>query len=120
MCFMINNDSKSVSVHQLIFEIKEYLELQRDLLKVEGVEKLTILISAFLVLMISVILGGGALFYLLFALAYLLEPAIGLIGAFSIIGCICLLMLVIVILLRKQLIINPIVRFLYKLFLKDI
>ena len=44
MCFMINNDPKPVSVHQLIAEIKEYLELQRDLLKVEGVEKLTILI----------------------------------------------------------------------------
>ena len=54
MCFMINNDPKPVSVHQLIAEIKEYLELQRDLLKVEGVEKLTILISAFLVLMISI------------------------------------------------------------------
>lgn len=119
MCFMINNDPKSVSVHQLIAEIKEYLELQRDLLKVEGVEKLTILISAFLVLMISIILGGGALFYLLFALAYLLEPAIGLIGAFGIIGCVCLSILVVVVLLRKQLIINPIVRFLYKLFLKD-
>ena len=38
MCFMINNDPKPVSVHQLIAEIKEYLELQRDLLKVEGVE----------------------------------------------------------------------------------
>ena len=118
MCFMINNDPKPVSVHQLIAEIKEYLELQRDLLKVEGVE-LTILISAFLVLMISIILGGGALFYLLFALAYLLEPAIGLIGAFGIIGCVCLSILVVVVLLRKQLIINPIVRFLYKLFLKD-
>ena len=43
---MINNDPKPISVHQLIAEIKEYLELQRDLLKVEGVEKLTILISA--------------------------------------------------------------------------
>ena len=115
---MINNDPKPISVHQLIAEIKEYLELQRDLLKVEGVEKLTILISAFLVLMISIILGGGAL-YLLFALAYLLEPAIGLIGAFGIIGCVCLLILVVLVLLRKQLIINPIVRFLYKLFLKD-
>ena len=115
---MINNDPKPISVHQLIAEIKEYLELQRDLLKVEGVEKLTILISAFLVL-ISIILGGGALFYLLFALAYLLEPAIGLIGAFGIIGCVCLLILVVLVLLRKQLIINPIVRFLYKLFLKD-
>ena len=72
-----------------------------------------------LVLMISIILGGGALFYLLFALAYLLEPAIGLIGAFGIIGCVCLSILVVVVLLRKQLIINPIVRFLYKLFLKD-
>ena len=119
MCFMINNDPKPISVHQLIAEIKEYLELQRDLLKVEGVEKLTILISAFLVLMIRIILGGGALFYLLFALAYLLEPAIGLIGAFGIIGCVCLLILVVLVLLRKQLIINPIVRFLYKLFLKD-
>ena len=117
---MINNEPKSGSVHQLISEIKEYFGLQKDLLKIESVEKLTILISSFLILMISVILGGGALFYLLFALAYLLEPLIGLIGAFCIIGCICLLILVVVILLRKRLIINPIVRFLYKLFLKDI
>lgn len=117
---MIDNNSKSMSVHQLIIEIKEYIGLQKDLFKVESVEKLTILISSFLILMLSVILGGGALFYLLFALAYLLEPTIGMVGAFCIIGSACLLILIIVVLLRKQLIINPIVRFLYKLFLKDI
>lgn len=117
---MIDNEPKSVSVRQLITEIREYIVLQKDLFKVESVEKLTILISSFLILMLSVILGGGALFYLLFALAYLLEPIIGMVGAFSIIGCVCLLILIIVILLRKRLIINPIVRFLYKLFLKDI
>ena len=66
---MINNDPKPISVHQLIAEIKEYLELQRDLLKVEGVEKLTILISAFLVLMISIILGEE-----LFFICFLLWP----------------------------------------------
>ncbi len=117
---MTNNDYKPTSIHQLISEIKEYFGLQRDLLKVESVEKLTILISAFIVLLIAIILSGGALFYLLFALAYLLEPIIGMIGAFVIISGICLLILAIVILLKKQLIINPIVRFLYKLFLKNI
>lgn len=117
---MISDDPKSASIHQLVSEIREYLRLQSDLLKVESVEKLSILISAFLVLMISIILGGGALFYLLFALAYLLEPSIGLIGAFIVISCISLLILAVVVFFRKQLIVNPIVHFLYKLFLKDI
>lgn len=117
---MPEKESTQVSVHHLITEIKKYIVLQKDLLKIESVEKLTILISSFLILMISVILGGGALFYLLFALAYFLEPITGMIGAFCIIGIVCLLMLAVVILLRKQLIINPIVRFLYKLFLKEL
>ena len=100
-------DTKQSSVHRIISEIKKYLILQRDLLK-------------FLLLMLFVILGTAALFYFLFAFAYILAPHVGgLTVSFLIIGCIPLLLLIISFFFRKQLIINPIVRFLAGLFLID-
>ncbi len=117
---MPETDTKQSSVHRIISEVKKYLILQRDLLKIEGVEKLTILVTAFLLLMLFVILGTAALFYFLFAFAYILAPHVGgLTVSFLIIGCIPLLLLIISFFFRKQLIINPIVRFLAGLFLID-
>ncbi|MCP9612134.1 phage holin family protein [Coprobacter tertius] len=116
---MSEPETSKNQLHQLIEEVKTYLFLQRDMLKIEGVEKLTILISSFLLLTLLIVLGTGALFYLLFALAYVLAPYVGGIAmSFTIIGCIFLLILAIVFSFRKSLIINPIVRFLADLFLK--
>ena len=94
-------DDKSIeNFQQLFFEFKKYLELQKEYTKLELTEKLTILFSTLIMVLVLIILGMVALFYLLFALAYVLEPLV-------------------VIIFRKQLIISPMVNFLANLFLTD-
>ena len=102
-------DDKSIeNFQQLFFEFKKYLELQKEYTKLELTEKLTI------------ILGMVALFYFLFALAYILEPLVGgLMVSFGIIAAINILLIAIVIIFRKKLIISPMVNFLAGLFLND-
>ena len=71
-------DDKSIeNFQQLFFEFKKYLELQKEYTKLELTEKLTILLSTLIMIVILIILGMVALFYLLFALAYVLEPDYG-------------------------------------------
>ena len=111
-------DDKSIeNFQQLFFEFKKYLELQKEYTKLELTEKLTILLST---LIMIVILSMVALFYLLFALAYVLEPLVGgLMASFAIIAGINILIMALVIIFRKQLIISPMVNFLANLFLTD-
>ena len=101
-------DDKSIeNFQQLFFEFKKYLEL-------------TILLSTLIMIVVLIILGMVALFYLLFALAYVLEPLVGgLMASFAIIAGINILIMALVIIFRKQLIISPMVNFLANLFLTD-
>lgn len=71
-------DDKSIeNFQQLFFEFKKYLELQKEYTKLELTEKLTILLSTLIMVLVLIILGMVALFYFLFALAYILEPLVG-------------------------------------------
>ena len=71
-------------------------------------------------IVVLIILGMVALFYLLFALAYVLEPLVGgLMVSFAIIAGINVLIMALVIIFRKQLIITHMVNFLANLFLND-
>lgn len=114
-------DDKSIeNFQQLFFEFKKYLELQKEYTKLDLIEKLTILLSTLIMVLVLVILSMVALFYLLFALAYVLEPLVGgLMTSFAIIAGINILLIVAVIIFRKQLIISPMVNFLANLFLND-
>lgn len=61
-----------------------------------------------------------ALFYLSFALAYILDPLVGgLMVSFSIIAAFHLLLVLLVITFRKKLIINPMVNFIAGLFFEN-
>ena len=110
-------DDKSIeNFQQLFFEFKKYLELQKEYTKLELTEKLTILFSTLIMILVLIILGMVALFYLLFALAYILEPLVGgLMSSFAI----NVVLIALVIIFRKQLIISPMVNFLANLFLTD-
>ena len=115
-------DDKSIeNFQQLFFEFKKYLELQKEYTKLELTEKLTILFSTLIMILVLIILGMVALFYLLFALAYILEPLVGgrLMASFAIIAGINIVLIFLVIIFRKQLIISPMVNFLANLFLTD-
>ena len=94
--------------------------LQKEYTKLELTEKLTILLSTLIMILVLTILGMVALFYLLFALAYILEPLVGgLMVSFGIIAGINVLLIAIIYFFRRQLIISPMVNFLANLFLND-
>ena len=114
-------DDKSIeNFQQLFFEFKKYLELQKEYTKLELTEKLTILFSTLIMILVLIILGMVALFYLLFALAYILEPLVGgLMVSFGIIAGINVLLIAIIYFFRRQLIISPMVNFLANLFHND-
>ena len=115
---MFEGDKSIESIQQLFFEFKKYFELQKEYTKLEMTEKLTILLSTLIMVSVLITLSMMALFYLLLALAYTLAPHVGgLMGSFAIIALINLVLITLIFLLRKQLIINPMVNFLARLFL---
>jgi len=117
---MENTPEPAESFQQLYADLKKYVELQAEYLKVEFVEKLTILVSTLLIIILITVLAVAALFYLFFSLAYALEPLLGSLAvSFAIISGIYVLLISFLVILRKRLIINPLVKFLSNLFLKN-
>lgn len=115
---MINKVEPVENFQQLYDDVKKYIELQTEYVKVEFVEKLTILLSTLLIITLVIILAIASLFYLFFAVAYALLPIVGsLTISFLIISVVYVLLVALIFILRKKLIINPLVRFLSKLFL---
>jgi len=114
----MDSQEPAENFQQLYNDVKKYIELQADFIKVEFVEKLTILLSTLLIITLLMILAIAALFYLFFSLAYAIVPLVGSLAiSFCIISGIYLILIIILYVFRKNLIINPLVRFLSKLFL---
>lgn len=117
---MFSSDKNIESLQQLYQEVKQYVNLQRDYVKLELVEKLTILGTSLLLVLILIILGIIALFYLSFTLAYILEPLVGsLKGSFAIITGMIILLIIGIVVMRKRLIEKPLVNFLANLLLEE-
>ena len=102
------NTNTTPSLRQIIAEIKQYLSLQYEWIKLDGVEKLTRIVSALVLLTVSIILISITLLYLSLA---------GIIAAYSIISGAFFLLFVLLWLLRRPCVVNPILRFLYKIFI---
>ena len=115
---MMNTQEPAENFQQLYDDVKKYVFLQAEYLKVEFVEKLTILMSTVVIITLIVVLVIIVLFYLFFSLAYAIAPIVGSLSvSFSIIAGIYVILIGLLILLRKQIVINPMVKFLSKLFL---
>lgn len=115
---MINTKEPVEDFQQLYAEVKKYIELQTEYIKVEFVEKLTILLSTLVILTVAIVLVIAALFYLFFSLAYALVPLVGSLAiSFCIISGIYVFLIILLFAFRKSIVINPLVRFLSKLFL---
>lgn len=117
---MFGNDKTIDNLQTLFNEVKKYVELQKDYVKLDIVQKLTVLVSTLILILTLMILGMIALFYLSFMLVYILEPHVGgLTTSYAIIsGCI-LLFIAGIYLCRQRLIIRPLTRFLANLFLNN-
>lgn len=117
---MFANENSINNLENLVKEVKRYIELQGQYLKLDVVEKLTILLSTLILILILTVLSMMALFYFSFMLVYALAPLTGsLISAYAIIGAVILLLGILIYQMRKKWIFKPIVNFLSKLFLED-
>ena len=108
------------NLQSLFTEVKHYVDLQKDYVKLDITHKLTVLLSTLILILILVVLGMIALFYLSFTLAYVLEPHVGgLMHSYGIItlGILCLGGLIYA--LRQRLIVRPLTRFIANLLLND-
>ena len=103
---------------ELWAELKKYLTLQIDYAKLTTVEKLVVLLSAIAMVAVMLILGACVLFYLSLAVVFMLSDAIGSTwGAYLIVSGIFLVLMLVVYALRQKLILDPVSRFLTRLFL---
>lgn len=103
---------------QLFDSIKEHAKLELEYSKLTLAEKLSILLSRAIVVAIFIIFGAGAVLLLLWAFAKWMMAVTGSlwIGVLIAVAVIALLVLL-VYGYRKQLIINPVTRFVTKLLL---
>lgn len=117
---MLFGEKSNESIQQLISEAKTYLDLQKDYIRLEMTEKLTILLSTLILVLIMVVLGMVALFYFSFTLAYVLAPFVGgLMVSFGLITLFLILVILFIYYKRERLIVSPMVNFLAKIFLKE-
>lgn len=112
---MFSNDNNVETIAQLIEVLKHYIGLQSEYVRLDVIEKVVRLLTITAIVSVMALLLIISLIYFSFAAAYALEPYLGLVGAFSLIGAIYFLALIMFILFRKQLVEKPLVRFLASL-----
>ncbi len=89
---------------------KEYLSTRYALLRLELLEKISSIVGLLILVMVALVLVCTVWIYISAILIVLMQNAFGsLIPAFLIMGGFSLLMLIVVVLLKDQIIINPLV-----------
>lgn len=115
---MFSNDRNVETIGQLVEHCKHYIGLQTEYVKLDVLEKVVRLITVItLALTLSFVLIL-ALIYISFAVAYTLEPYVGLPLAFLLIAICYLFIFLMVFVFRKQWIERPLVNFLADLLMQ--
>lgn len=115
---MFSGNKNIESIGKLFLEMKKYLELQKEFVKLDATEKISVILSAALVVAVLLLLGSIVLLFLAFAIAYYLgdvlhNSALG----FGILAAFILLLAIIFYLNRNRMAVQPIARFIIKLIL---
>jgi hypothetical protein len=117
---MFATDKTIDSLQALFTEVKHYVDLQKDYIKLDITHKLVVLLSTLILILVLVVLGMIALFYLSFTLAYVLEPHVGgLMNSYAIITGGIILLGGVIYGFRRQLIIRPLTNFIANLLLNE-
>lgn len=111
------SENKESAIAVLIREIKTYIELNVENVKLTAAEKTVRLLSAVAVVGIIAFFGLLALVFLSLAVGGFLAAALGVGWAFVIVCGFYLILTLCVVAFRRQLIITPVSRFVTKLFL---
>ena len=116
---MFSNDKNVETIGQLVETIKHYIGLQKEYLKLDVVDKVVRLLTAFTITLVLLGLLTIVLIYLSFAAAFALGTVWGNALAFCAVAAFYLFLLFMFICFRKRWIEKPLVRFLASILLND-
>ncbi len=116
---MISSDKNVETIAQLAEQLKHYVGLQSEYVKLDVIEKVVKLVTAAAMSFILMLLLVMTLIYLSFAAAYGMAAYIGYVAAFCIVAGIYLCLLILIIANRRRWIEKPLVRFLAELLLNN-
>lgn len=103
------------TIHTLADLTKRLVSLYIENVKLTAAEKLTVVMSAGVLLIVAIVLGIFALAFLSGTCIELLALVLPAWASYAILGGFFLLLVIIAVALRKHLIVNPIARFVSKL-----
>lgn len=115
---MFSNDKNIETIGQLAEVLKHYVGLQSEYVRLDVVEKVVRLVTALVVAGVILLLLVIAMIYFSFATALALEPEVGSVAAYSIVGAFYILLLILVVSFRHKWIERPLVKFLASLLMK--
>ena len=107
---------KQNQIHTLWAEMKEMLKLNVDYAKLTVAEKMTLLLTTAAFALLGFVLVSLFMFFLSLAIVRCIATGVGMIWAYFIMCGFYMILLGVIIAFRKQLIINPIARFVSRLF----
>lgn len=110
-----NGNGKN-NLQQLIENVKRLITLHLDYARLTATEKLTIILSTMAIYAVVVVFATLSLVFITLGIGHLLATTIAPHFAYLIMAGFYIIALVVLFLLRKQLFVNPIARFLSKLF----
>ncbi len=100
-----------IEYQRFLDEAKEYTRLRYKMLKLEFLEKSSQIIALIVLVIVVTVLLLAALTYFSFAAIYALKGVLGgLTGGFCIFGGIFILLMAVIVLFRKQIIVNPLIK----------
>ena len=109
---MLSSDKNVENIGQLMELLKHYLGLQTEYVKLDVIDKVVRLLTAAALAILFFLLIIAVMLFLSFALAYWLGQHIGMAPAFSVVGGLHLLLLLLFFLFHEKWIERPLVRFL--------
>lgn len=109
---MFSNDRNIETIAHLVEELKKYVSLKGEYIRLNIVEKAVRLITAISIMVIFFVLFLLALTYFSFGFAYAIATEIGNTWAFCIVGAFYVLLFILCVIFRKKLIERPLVKFL--------
>lgn len=109
----------SDEIREILLHIKTWLNSETRLIKLTVAEKLSIFMGTLLLAAAAFTLVMIALVIISLCLIAVFEPLVGMTLAYLCVGGIFLLLAILMVILRKQLIYNPIARMISKLLLEN-
>lgn len=107
---MLSNDKNIETIHDLIIEVRDYLDLQKDLLQVTAVEKVVRLLSALVLTIVLAFFLLLVIIFFSFAAAYGLALLLPTPLAFLAIAGVYVLLFILAYAKRRAWIERPLVR----------